>query len=68
MFLIESLVKAARIVSTLLDLFVDFSGLNDDHTKSAFMGFEPTQDEELQCSEALATLIGSLAMRYLGLP
>ena len=32
------------------------------------MGFGPTNEEGLKCLEAFGTSIGSLPMRYLGLP
>ena len=61
-------VEESRNLSTLLDLFVGFTGLKINCTKSAFIGFGLAQEVELQCSEALGTLSGSLPMRYLGLP
>ena len=55
MFFIEGLVDEARNLSILLDLFVNFSGLQINHTKSAFVGFGQTHNEGIQCSEALGT-------------
>ena len=45
-FLMEGSVEEARNLSTLLDLFTDFSGLQINHTKSAFAGFGLAQEEE----------------------
>ena len=64
----EGSLEKARNLYTLLDIFADFSGLQRNRVKSAFVGFGLTQEESPQCSEALRTLIGSLPMRYLGLP
>ena len=50
---IEGLVEEARNLSTLLDIFMNFLGLQINSTKSAFQGFGLTQEEELQCLEAL---------------
>ena len=55
-------------MSTLIGLFVDFSCLHINRANSAFVGFVLYQEKELQCSSALGTLIGSLLMKYLGLP
>ena len=68
MFFIEGLVEEARNLSTLVDLLMDFSGLLINCVKSAFLGFGLAQEEELQSSKALGTLIGSLPMWYLCLP
>ena len=57
--------EEARNLSTLLDLFADFSGLHINRTNSAFIGFGLAHEDGFQCSEALGTLIGSLPM---GLP
>ena len=60
--------EEARNLSTLLDLFVDFSGLQINRVQSALVGFSLTHEVVLQYSEALGTLIRSLPMRYLGQP
>ena len=60
--------EEARNLSTHLNLFADFSGLQRNCAKSALAGFGLTHEEGLQCSEALGTPIGSLPKRYLGLP
>ena len=60
--------EEARNLSSLLDLFADFSSLQINRVKSAFVGFGLTHEEGFQCPGALGTPIGSLPMRYLGLP
>ena len=67
-FFIEGSMEEARNLSTLLGLFLDFSSLQINRTKSVFIGFGLAPDEELHWSEALGTPIGSLPIRYLGLP
>ena len=67
-FFIECSVEEARNLSTVLDLFVVFSGLQIDCTKSTFLGFGQTLDEERQCSGVLGTPIRHLSMWYLDLP
>ena len=67
-FFMEGSVEEARDLSTLLDLFPDFASLQINWAKSAFVGFGLTQEDKKQCLEALGTPIGSLPMRYLGLP
>ena len=59
-FFTEGFVEEARHLSTILDLFADFSGLQINRAKSDFVGFGLTQEESLQCSEALGTSIGTL--------
>ena len=49
----EGSVEEARNLSTLLDLFVDFSGLQINCSQSVFFGFSLPQEEKLQCLEAL---------------
>ena len=60
--------EEARNLSTLLNLFANFSGLQVNCAKLALVGFGQTHEEGLQCSEALGIPIGSLPRRYLGLP
>ena len=67
-FFILGSVEEARNLSTLLDLFADFSGLQINQAKSVFLGFGQSQEEDTLCSAALGTPIGALPMRYLGLP
>ena len=44
---IEGLVEEARHLSTLLDLFTDFLGLQINRVKSAFVSFSLTHEEGL---------------------
>ena len=60
--------EVAKALSILLDLFADFSGLQINRAKSVFVGFGLSPAEEAQCSRTLGTPIGSLPLRYLGLP
>ena len=60
--------EEAKNLSTILDLFVDFSGLQINRAKSAPVGFGLTHEDKLQCWEAFGTPIGNLPIRYLGLP
>ena len=46
----------------------DCSGLRLNREKSEFTGFGLSLDEESQCSRALGTPMGTLPIRYLGLP
>ena len=66
-FFIEGSVEEAKNLSTLLDLFADFWGLQINRAKSAFVGFSLAEEECLQCLEALGTPIGSLHMQHLSL-
>ena len=59
-FFMVGSVEKARNLSTILDLFADFSGLQINRAKSTFVGFGVTQDECLPCSEALGMPRGSL--------
>ena len=58
--------KETRNLSTLLNLFADFLGLEINRTKLALVGFGVTYEEVLQCSEALGTLIGELTYEIFG--
>ena len=60
-FMIGSM-EGARNLSTQQDLFADFFGLQINHVKSAFVGFGLTQEESLQCLEALGMSIGTIPM------
>ena len=57
----------AKNISTLLDLFTNFSSLQINGAKQAFVGFRLSQEEEDQCSYALGTLKGTLPTCYLAL-
>ena len=60
--------EEAKNLSILLDVFAGFSGLRLNREKSEFTGFGLSQDKESQCSCALGTPMGTLPIRYLGLP
>ena len=51
-----------------MDIFVDFSGLQLNRTKSSLVGFGLATEEIRRCAEILATPIETLPIRYLGLP
>ena len=68
LFFMEGSVKEAKNLSALLDVFADCSGLRLNREKSEFTGFGLSHDEESQCLRALGTLLGTLPIRYLGLP
>ena len=55
-------------LSTLLNNFANFSGLQINRVKLVFVGFSLTNEEGLQSLETLGTPIESLPMRYLGPP
>ena len=44
-FFIKGSMKEARNLSTLLDLFADFLGLQINHTKSSLVSFDLTREE-----------------------
>ena len=68
LFFMEGSVEEAKNLSALLDVFANCSGLRLNREKSEFTGFGLSQDEESQCSRALGTPMGTLPIRYLGLP
>ena len=49
-FFIEGVTQEAKMLSILLNLFVDFSRLQLNHTKSSLIKFGLTRVEERQCS------------------
>ena len=59
---------AAHHVSTMLDIFSDFSGLQLNRGKSSVVAIGLSSEELDQVSAVLATPIASLPLRYLGLP
>ena len=59
---------AAQILSTMMDIFSDFSGLRLNRAKSTFVGFGLSEEEMGGCSQILAMPIGVLPIRYLGVP
>ena len=52
----------------MMDIFVDFSGLQLNRAKSSFVRFGLATEELQRCVEILATSIETLPIRYLGLP
>ena len=68
LFFMEGGVEEAKNLSPLLDVFADCSGLRINREKSEFIGFGMSREEEDQCSRALGTPMGTLPIRYLGLP
>ena len=68
LFFMEGAVEEAKNLSTLMDVFADCSGLRINRANSEFIGFGMSRDEEDQCLRALGTPLGTLPIRYLGLP
>ena len=68
MFFIEGSVEEVGNLSILFDLLTNFSDLQINRAKLAFLRFDQSQVEETQCSEALATSIRWQPMSYFGLP
>ena len=58
----------AQTLSTMMDIFSEFSGLRLNRAKSTFVGFELSAKELSGCSQILETPIGALPIRYLGVP
>ena len=58
---------AAKDVSAMLDIFLDFSGLCLNRDKSTLVTFGMPEEEVAQCSAILATPRESLPIRYLGM-
>ena len=67
-FFIQGSEIAARTLSMMMEIFTDFSGLELNRAKSTIVGFELAAKELSRCAEILATPIGTLPIRYLGLP
>ena len=62
----ERSMEETKNLPRLLDLFADFSDLQINHAKLAFLGFGLSQ--KAQFSGALGMPIRMLRMHYLGLP
>ena len=58
----------ARTLSYMMNLFADFSSLQLNRAKSSFVGFGLATEEILRYAQILALPIGTLPLRYLGLP
>ena len=67
-FFIQGSWAAAHTVSIMMDIFSDFSGLLLNRAKSSFIGFGLSSEELVGCARILATPIGALPIRYLGVP
>ena len=67
-FFIQGSWAATHTLSTMMDIFSDFSGLQFNRAKSSFIGFELSPKEQAGCSRILATPIGTLPICYLGVP
>ena len=67
-FFIQGSWAAAHTLSIMMDIFSDFSGLLLNRAKSSFIGFGLSSEELVGCARILATPIGALPIRYLGVP
>ena len=67
-FFIQGSWAAAHTLSIMMDIFSDFSGLHLNRAKSSFIGFGLSSEELVGCARILATPIGALSIRYLGVP
>ena len=67
-FFIQGSEIAACTLSNMMNIFYDFSGLQLNRAKSIFVGFGLSTEETSRCARLLETPIGTLPVRYLGLP
>ena len=67
-FFIQGSWAAAHTLSIMMDIFSDFSGLLLNRAKSSFIGFGLSSEELAGYARILATPIGALPIRYLGVP
>ena len=67
-FFIQGSEIVARTLSMMMDVFTDFSSLQLNRAKSMVVGFGLSAEELSRCAEILASPIGTLPLRYLGLP
>ena len=67
-FFIQGSMVAAQTLSTMMDIFSNFSSLRLKRAKFTFVGFNLFEEEMGGCSQILATPIGILSIRYLGVP
>ena len=67
-FFVQGTWGAAHTLSTMMNIFSDFSGLRLNRAKSSFIGFGLSPEEMTGCSRLLATPISTLPIRYLGVP
>ena len=62
-FFIQGSETAARTLSSMMDIFYDFSGLQLNRAKYIFVGFGLSIEEALRCVRLLVTPIGILPVR-----
>ena len=67
-FFLRGSVAAAHHVSSMMDIFSDFSSLRLNRAKSTVVGIGLPPETLAQISEILSTLVASLPIRYLGIP
>ena len=67
-FFLRGSVAAAHHVSSMVDIFSDFSGLHLNRAKSTVVGIGLPPEMIAQISEILFTPIASLPISYLGIP
>ena len=68
MFLLKGTTNAAKNVSTILDIFSDYSSLYLNCDKFMLVTVGMLEEEATRCSAILATPLKSLPIRYLGMP
>ena len=67
-FFIQGSTKTAQTLSIMMDIFSYFSGLRLNRAKFTLVGFSLSAEELSGCSQILETPIGTLPIRYLGVP
>ena len=67
-FFIKGSEMAALSLSIMIEIYSDFSGLHLNGAKSTLVGFGLSTSKLAQCAGILGTPIGTLPIRYLGLP
>ena len=67
-FFIQGSESAAQSLAIMMEIFSDFSELQLNRAKSTFVGFGLSTSELTQCVSILGMAIGTLPIRYLGLP
>ena len=64
-FFIQGSWAATHTLSTMMEIFSDFSGLRLNRAKLSFISFGHSPEENEGCSRILATPSGTLPIRYL---
>ena len=67
-FFIQGSTETAQTLLIIMDIFSDFSGLRLNRAMSTLVGFGLSTEELSGCSQILETPIGTLPIRYLGVP